>query len=208
MSTLAQMRSRIADDLMRSDINTQIDKSINRAIEYYYNKGGFWFDETTGTFATIASQEAYGTADGLPSDIAEIYYVRLTIGSTNKPELRLKSYPAIQLLNMGAATGTPSDYAWYQNKMYLSLIPNSIWTVTISYRKTYSTLSNDADENNYTNYAEDLIESRARGWINKRIIKNYEAASLDKEEELDAFSALRKRSQTMTSTGTIQPTDF
>jgi len=209
MSTLVQMRSRIADDLNRSDLNTQIDLAINRAIEYYYNKERFWFNETSGTFATIANQEAYGTADGIPSDIAEIDYMQITLSSTNKPDLDERTFNWIQDRNVGRATGDPTDFAWYQNKIYLYLIPNQVRTITVFYKKTYADLSLDADTNDYTAYAEDLIEARATAWLNKRVLKDYESSSINERDEADALSALRERTSTMIGgTGQIQATDF
>ncbi len=208
MSTLAQMRSRIADDMMRSDLSTQIDLAINRAIEYYYNDGGFWFDETTGTFATIVGQETYGTADGLPSDIGEIDFVRITLSSTNKPELLPRSYPWIQKNNIGSAQGVPSDYAWYQNKIYLYLIPNAVNTVTLSYRKTYAVLSADPDTNNYTTYAQDLIEARAQWWLYDRVLFDDARAATMKKHEEDAYRVLMNRDEALTSNGEVEATGF
>ena len=161
MSTLTQMRARIADDLNRSDLNTQIDKAINRAIRHYYNSEYFWFNETVGTFVTVANQESYGTADSVPSDILSINYMRLTISTTNKPEIPKKTYQEIQMLNSGASIGQPLYYAWYQNKIWFYPIPDAVYTVTISYQKSYAVLVADSDTNDFTVEAEDLIESRA-----------------------------------------------
>ncbi len=208
MSTLAQMRSRIADDLLRSDLNTQIDKAINRAIEYYYKKEKFWFNQTTGTFATIASQEAYGTADGIPSDILEIDYMQIAFTTTNKPELIPRTYQDLKRRNEGNSTGNPEDYAWYQNKIYLHLIPSTVWTVTVSYRKSYAAMTVDADTNDFTTNAEDLIEARASWWLYSRVLKDYDAATVAKQEEIDSLSALRARTEGITGTGEVYPTGF
>lgn len=207
MSTLAQMRSRIADDLNRSDLNVQIDKSINRAISFY-EKEEFWFRETTSTFSTIINQEGYGTADSLPSDILEIDYAKLILSSTVHQELEKRPFAYIQQLNAGRATGDPTDYAWYQNKLYLYLIPNSVKTITLFYRKSYSVLSADSDTNDFTVYAEDLIEARASWWIYSRILKDYDAANIAKAEENEVLQALREKSRQYQSTNLITATEF
>lgn len=207
MSTFSDMRSRIADDLNRSDLTTQINKAINRAIEHYENNR-FWFNETTGTFVTVANQQAYSTSDGLPSDIAEIDVVKITFSSTDKPELTRRSYQWLQETDISAVTGRPSDYAWYKSNLYLYQIPNSIWTVTISYQKTYSALSGDSDTNDWTTDAEDLIEARARWWLYKRVIKDMEEAESAKLEELEALRALQAKTTKLISTGKIRATQF
>jgi len=208
MSTLAQMRSRIADDLNRSDLSSQIDKAINRAIRHYYNSQRFWFNETTGTFVTIANQESYGTVDSVPSDILSMNYMRLTISSTNKPEIPKKTYQEIQMMNSGASIGQPIYYAWYQNKIWFYPLPDQVYTVTVSYQKSYAVLSADSDTNDFTVEAEDLIESRASWWINKRVLKNDKDAALSKIEEQEALGALQKRTCDIVSTGQIAITEF
>jgi hypothetical protein len=207
MSTLAQMRSRIADDINRNDINTQIDKAINRAIRFYYNSERFWFNETVTTFSTIANQNDYGSSDGIPSTLLEIDYLKL-INSGKEFELDERTYQYIQSINGGNYAGQPTDYAYYQGKIYLYPTPNQIWTISLSYRKSYAELSSDSDTNDFTTYAEDLIEARASWWVYKRILKDYEAAKDSKNEELEALTALSNATYALTATGQITPTDF
>lgn len=209
MSTLAQMRSRIADDLNKgTTLNTQIDKAINRAIEHY-EKQRFWFNETLGTFATIANQSAYGTADGIPSDIAEIDYLEITSTSTYKLELKRKGFPyVINTIGNGGTSTYPSCFALFQEKIYLAPIPSAVKTITLYYQQKYTALSLDADTNDWTTDAEDLIESRARWWVYKRIIKDKDHAAEAKAEELEALDALIEKTRKFSSTGYIIATDF
>jgi hypothetical protein len=208
MSTLAQMRSRIADAINRTDLNTQIDLAINRAIQHYYNAERFWFQETSGTFSTIANQEAYGTADGIPSDIDTIDEVKITLASTNIQPLVRRSFDWIIAMNQGQATGDPTDYSWYQNKIYLYLIPNQVRTVTLYYTKTYTALSGDSDTNDYTTYVEDLIEARAQSKLYDEILGNVDSAQRAKTRELESLAALRARTGNMVMMGQIVPTQF
>lgn len=208
MSTLATMRSRIADYVNRADINSQITTEINRAIEHYYNQESFWFTETTGTFSTVASQESYGTADGLPSDIQDIYYASIVVTSTNYQELTQRSINWIEETNIGRATGTPSDWAWYQNKIYLYLIPNAVLTINLYYRKSYSALSADSDTNDFTTYAEDLIEAHASAAIYEGLLKDFDSADRSKLKAQTALMALRAISDAKKSTNSISATSF
>jgi len=68
MSTYAEMQSKIADDLNRSDLTSQIQREINRAIRKYSRKP-FWFNGQKFNFSVVANQQIYDSSDGLPSDI-------------------------------------------------------------------------------------------------------------------------------------------
>lgn len=207
MSTLSDLRTNIADDINRSDLSTQIDKAINRAIRFY-RRDRFWFQETSGTFATVASQQVYSTADGIPSDIAEIDYVKITYDTNWIVELDPATLQEVQNLNIGNYTGKPEKYAFYQQKFYLWPLPDAAYTVTVFYTKNYTDLSSGSDSNDYTNYAQELIENRARWWLNMRIIKDMEAAKSDKEMEIESLNALRAETERYISSGQITATSW
>ncbi len=206
MSTLSDMRSRIADDLDRSDLSTQIDKAINRAIEYY-EKERFWFNEKVGTFATAANQKNYGSSDGIPTDMAQRDYVEITV-SGKEYRLTERTYDYIKELIGNDMTGEPTDYAYYQENFYLYPVPNAVRTITVSYQQKYTTLSADADTNDFTTDAEDLIEARARWWLYLRVIKDREQSELAKSEEQDALLSLRIKTEKLIMSGKIRPTQF
>lgn len=208
MSTLAQMRSRIADDLDRTDLSTQIDKAINRAIEYY-EKERFWFNEKIATFTTVASQKNYSSSDGIPTDILEIDYVEVTINGREDKLIR-RTYDWIRELIGFDGTGYPTDYCYYQENFYFYLIPNGAYTITVSYQQKYSgtQLSSDSDTNDFLSYAEDLIEARARAWLYARVIKDVDQAQIAKAEENEAIAALREKTRKIIGTHQVQLTHF
>ena len=206
MSTFNTMVSRIADDINRSDIDTQIGLAINRAIAFYANKSRFWFNETTGTFSTVANQLIY-TSSVIPTDIAKIDYVQITLSSTNLYQLTPRLYNWVQDMNTGLITGQPTDYAYYSQQFYIYPIPTAIYTITVSYVKKYSTLSG-TQTNDFTTYAEDLIEARAEAWIYQRILKDFENATASKAEEKEALQALQTETTRIISTGKTFPTVF
>lgn len=209
MSTLAEIRSNVADEINRNDLSTQIDRKINQAIEYFYNSEKFWFQETSSAFNTIVSQESYGTSDGLPSDIAEIDLALLTVTSTDKYPLTKRSFDWIKDVNEGISTGRPTDFAWYEKKLYLYLIPNEVKTITLYYTKTYPYLVNDADSNDYTVYAQDLIQLRAMYTVYQHILKDFESAMAIRTDLQEVLIGLRARSENTTMLpGQIKATIF
>ena len=205
MSTFLQMKTRVADDIKRSDLTTQIGVSINRAIEFY-EKERFFFNETNGTFSTVSGQESYGTSDSIPTTIAEIDTVTITQTSTNIFTLGKTSFESIRGLNAGGttATGVPIYYSFYQEKFWFYPIPNGVYTITVYFKKNYAQLSADGDTNDFTEEAEDLIEARARWWLYKRIIRNYEDANEAKAEEIEALGSLMSKTTMLISTGSVQ----
>lgn len=203
------MRSRIADDLNRTDLNSQIDEAINRAIDYYEVRRT-WFNETTGTVSTVASQQAYGTSDGVPSDILEIDKITFAQSSSAVYTLYPRTIQQILDINVTATTytGVSNDYAWYQGKLYLYPTPDGAYTVTFYYQKSYSDLTADGDSNDWSDNAEDLIESRAQWWIYSRLLNNPSMASIHKQNEIEAWDKISRRTESMLSTGKLRPTSF
>ncbi len=209
MSTLLEMRSRIADDLDRSDLTTQITKAINRAIEHY-EKERFFFNESSGTFPTVADQESYGSADSVPTDIVAIDVLTITESSSNIYPLDKFPFQTLRYLNTSGTTapGVPYNWAYYQEKFWFYPVPDAAYTMTVYYTKSYAALSGDSDTNDFLDEAEDLIEARARWWVNHRIIKDLNAAAADKSEELEALMALQIRSSNLITTGYTTKTSF
>ena len=207
MSTLATVTSRIADDINRTDLNTQINLAVNRAIEYYAKRYRFWFNETTATFNTVADQLNYSSSDTSITDIREIDYVKIAISSSNNYELIPVTYKDIQDANVSDFTGQPSEYSYYKENFYLYEVPDAAYTITVSYVKSYAALS-AGDSNDFTEEAEDLIEARASWWIYQRLLKDKENASMSKQEEMDALEALVKETNRIKATNRLVATDF
>lgn len=208
MSTFLQMRNRIANYINRSDLTTEINDAITRAIEFY-EKERFYFQETTGSFSTIANQESYGTADGIPTDIKEIDQVIITLSSTNKPPIIPRTYDYIKNVNIGQSTGDPIDWAWYASKFWFYPIPDSVKTITLSYKKSYTALSADADTNDWTTKAEDLIENHALFTVYSQVIKDKEEADSAMNRVTNLYlPALRAKSNQLQSSGMVSATSF
>lgn len=206
MSTFAQMRSVIADDLDRSDMTTQINRAINRAIQHY-EKEPFWFKETVGTFSCVASQKIYTTSI-IPTDISQIIRLEVVVSGNDQP-LKEVTFDEIEDIDYSHSTGIPDRYAYYDESIYLYPIPNDTYTIRIAYTKTYTELSLDADTNDWTTEAEDLIECRALWTIYARTIKDDEEASKYKTLEEDALKALRAKTEQYNGTNvSIRATEF
>ena len=209
MTTLATIRSNVADALNRTDLSSQIDRAINEAINHYESETT-WFNETSGIVTTVASQQSYDTTDGLPDDVLEILKVTLTQATNNTYTMVPKEIQWILDNNTSGSTFTgPSIYyAWYANKLYLYPTPDDAYTITLYYKKSYSDLSGDSDSNDWTDNASDLITSRSEWWVYLHILHNPQLASTVKAHELESYNRLMRRTTQLVSSGKLRSSGF
>lgn len=209
-STFGQMQATIADNLARSDLTSAIQVAINRAVEHY-RKIRWWFmeaDNFGSPFVGVAFQEGYGTADGVPSDMENIEEMQVEYGG-RKFQMDEITLDELHNRQPGNVFGIPRFYCRNENQILINPIPNSAQTYTflINYIKNYPTLVEPSDTNDFLTDAEDLIESRAEWWVNKRKIKDIDAAASNKDDENDAFNALMQRND-HNREGRVIPTNF
>jgi hypothetical protein len=115
-STFLQMQSRIADDLDRTDLNTQIKLAINRAIQHYEIEP-FWFKETSSSFPAVMNQEEYVYGVGsVPTDVQMIDIMERQYSGDKIPMREITAFEleAKQSLD---DTGIPDEFAQYQNRL-------------------------------------------------------------------------------------------
>ena len=64
MTTRAEIVATVADMLARSDLDTQIGREVERAVEHYNRVGGFALQEARdGTFSTSDGEQWYSSVD-------------------------------------------------------------------------------------------------------------------------------------------------
>lgn len=202
MSDLQTMRAAIEDDLLNDSLSSQIDLSINRAIKYY-QQYRFTFNTASTTLNTVASQESYGTSDGFPSDFLKSDVLIANINSS-LITVRPITFNLLRDYNAQSSEGAPYDFSIYQNKIWLSPIPDKAYTLTFYYLRSYSTLVNNTDSNDFTDNAEDLIESRAEWWLYLRKLHDNQAAQAVKAMEMEALRDLQREYKNQVSTGKLQ----
>lgn len=167
--TYSQIQSRIADELNRSDLTSQIQKAIVSAIQHY-DCNRTWFSEEVATGSTTASL-SYVTC---PTDMVFEDELQITVGG-RQYSLSKVSYSEYVDESQVAVVGQPRDYAYFEDRFFLYPTPNSSYTLTISYFKTLTELSSSSDENGWTDFAEELIRSRAKADIRINIIHDQSA---------------------------------
>lgn len=206
-TTIDTLASNVATYVNRSDFSTQIFLAINRAIQYYARRNRFWFNQTSGTFSTVANQFGFGSSDGVPTNILKVDDVTITIASTDIEILTPRTFDWVLNNNISRTAGTPTDYAYYNSKFYLSLIPNDVYTVTLYYCKSYTDLTT-TQSNDFTDNCQDLLEARATWWVYSKLLRNKEAADEAKAEELEALAALNKLTVNLQKSNRLVATKF
>ena len=117
----------------------------------------------------------------------------ITVRVANQPRRTLQpisyeKYSGYQ--NTVISTGEPTQYCYYQDRVFLYTIPNQVYLLTFWYDARLTTLSADADNNGWTNYAEPVIRNRAKWDIFSNLLRNIKLAQLAKAQELDALAEL------------------
>lgn len=204
MSTYAQIQSNIADKIVRSDLTTQIADEINRAIQFYSSKR-FYFTQTTDTFTTVASQASYSSSDSVATDIRHIDLLKIAVATNDLIYPERINFTEIQQMNTSNATGEPSYYAYYQQKIWFYVIPNAAWTVTMYYQKAYADLSSGSDTNDWTSgLPKDLIEQRVLSVMYADWTKDDESAARAKAREQEIYAMLKSESNNLLTSSRLK----
>lgn len=200
MSTLAVMKARIADELARSDLTSQIAVAITDAIEAYQDKR-FHFNETRATtFVTVAGQEFYDADDAAALATVQIIdYVVLYVGDFNYSLRQLKPDEIEAASANGTNTGQPSSYCWYGDQLRLYPAPSNAWTVRIGASVKAAAPASDAETGNpWMTHASRLIRSRAKLEIALHVIRNEKLAGTMNVALTEALEQLQSRTNQLT----------
>ena len=209
MATLGELIDRIEDDLNRTDLTTQVQTAIYRAIKFY-EKERFWFNENVWSFSASSATEQVAFSAASTTDLKEIDVVTVTRNSNDVYPLDVKTYQNLREISTSGSsptTGPPSDYALFKSTWFFYPVPDQNYVVHVYGQKSYASITSTASGNDFTNEAEDLIEARARWWLYARVLKDVTNATIAKAEETEAFMSLKEKTIKLLSTGRIKPNE-
>jgi len=210
MTDYGTMQTRIADELHRSDLTSQIKLSIQDAIEHYQEER-FWFNEDRSTtFSTVDGQEFYTVTDAanIPL-ISEIDTARITITTNWNYPLSARTYEQIDMWQSNDNfKAHPTDYARYNKTLRLYPIPNGIYTVRLSGTLIPTTVSDSTSTNFWFTDAERLIRSHAK-WdlYMHQIYSEGDAARMERVESR-YYAEFASKNTNRLATGRIRPSRF
>lgn len=177
MTTLATMKSRIASELARSDLTTQIASAITTAISVYQGER-FRFSETIPnappTFNTVSGRDIYTSADNANIGTAfGIDYVIAQIGNSlqrldRETPSNLKIYNQLNTMH-----GQPMWFAYEGNQLWISPVPDQAYPITLGLFRVVAAPASDGEADNpWMTDGELLIRSRAKYEIALHVTRN------------------------------------
>lgn len=204
MTTLTVMKARIASELRRSNISTQIADAITTAIEAYQDERWLFNESRTGTFTTVAGTEHYSAAP--LTTLLKIDYVKLLLGTTPYSLSPADPSEVESWSDSGTASGQPDVYVWYGQQMRLYPVPDQVYTVRVAGVYVAAAPADDSEANNaWMTTGERLIRSRAKWELAKHVLRDEMLASDMAEATQEAWTQLKKRTNRLTGTGRIAP---
>jgi hypothetical protein len=194
VSTQTIMKARIADELARTDLTSQIAYAITDAIAAYQAER-WWFNEsrTTVSFSTVDGTEFYTSSDDADiANIRKIDYAVLYVGDdVRKLEYRCPEDMEYLSAN-GTQEGTPWSYGWYDNKIRLYPVPDAVYTVRIAAHVKVAAPATDGEASNpWMTDAERLIRSRAKLELALHVLRDDALAATMAEAVKEAWSDLK-----------------
>jgi len=212
MTTLAIMKARIADELARSDLTSQIAYSISDAIEAYEDQRYFFNETRAITFSTVASQEFYDENDVAAfANLQKIDYVTIYYGDQPYTLIAMKPDEMEWSSTNGTSIGQPSWYTYYNEQLRLYPIPNDVRTVRVAGSVKVAAPATDDEANNpWMTHAARLIRSRAKLELAMHVLYEDETAKTMSQATDEASEQLDSRSAMLMRIGNnrIQPMEF
>lgn len=225
MSTFGTMIDRIEDEILRTDINSNVQQAIKSAIKYYESHR-FWFTEGNNGADSLTFGSSNTATYTLSSEWIEIDALTTTVSSNEYPLIE-RTVDWYRTINTNPATviGTPSDYALHADALWIYPSPNSNYQYTIYGHRKITALDSNGDltltdttiSNAWFTFGEALIRNRAKYYLYADVLENPERASYYGGEGPDGYirgregeelASLDRRTYRKVSTGIIQPEYF
>lgn len=217
MTTLATMKARVANELARDDLTSEIASAITEAIDHYKWRR-FWFnEEMAATSSTVQGTELYSA----PAPFLSVDYIRgVRSGGASRFEIVPRHNVDVQALTVGVETqGQPFCYSQIEGKYRFWPIPDAVYDLTWSGLVDVSPASDNEADNPWMTYGESLIRNRAKAYVSIGVlrrpvaIQEAQGFSLQGLEflsvvEKSAFTALQQQVRRRTNTGRIRPRTY
>lgn len=214
MTTLAIMKARIAAELRRPNISSQIADAINTAIDAYKGER-LWFAEQYHVDIQLTSGQEFYTAtdDAWIGRISRLDYAHLVLTGQSYPLRRMPDEWLDIASPPANSGGQPYWYGWYARTLRVFPIPSSDG-MTLRLAGQFE-MTAPADDNETGNpwmvEAETLIRCRAKYELYQHVLLDLaKAAMFDPDRRnpspsptLAALNVLRRKTSAKTTTGRV-----
>jgi hypothetical protein len=175
--TFGNMQSRVAGDLRRTNLATQINDKIIEACEHFQDDA-FWDNEEIAiSIPSVASQQAYP----LPVDFSKLIGpIRVTYNGVTVP-LEVITLDELRELDSNASIpldGVPTRYNLFNNTFVTWPRPDKdTYLFDLDYVSNLAPPVNQSDTGFWMNQARHLIAHYAMGLIWKSVIRDQQKAA-------------------------------
>ena len=212
MTTLATMKARIANELLRSDLTSEIACAINDAIVHYQAEPYAFTQSRTQTVNTVLGQYVYSATDA--AWIGKIRKFDALLYLANGWSAPLKEIDPVEVERLnsnGTLAGEPLAYAYYDKSLLIYPVPSGVYTLRFMGRVAADAPAADGELNNpWMIEGERIIRQKAKWLLAKDIIHDDGLAQRIETPLLDAEAALsrafnqRRKGEDMS----VTPTQF
>lgn len=199
MSDFGTMQARINSELSHPELAARIPDAIQAALRHFEGER-LWFNEAEATASTVDGTQAYA----VPTDLIEIDTLTLTTGDFRIP-LKRRPWAWMRRNDLDTSlTGRSSNWAYYADQIWLYPIPDAVYTLTISYLKRLSALSDMTDTNAWMTHGEELIRERAKAdLLLQPTVRDVELSLVYDQRCERELKKLRQKSESKVSTGLL-----
>lgn len=207
VKTLGDLKARIADELVRSDLAPQIALAIDDAItEAAGNR--FWFNEVRGLNLPATAYDEYFTSDAYAA-LSEIDAICFYIGQARRSLYPASNDDMNRMVEGGPSFGEPRRYSRYGTSLRVYPVPLAPYTLVIDGVSRLSTLTLDTDSNAWTNEGERLVRAIAKRNLFLDVMRDVDPEEMQRQELLvQRFTnELRDKSYDRAATGRMAYND-
>jgi hypothetical protein len=200
------MKARIASELRRNNITSQIASAITTAIEVYQDERWAFNERRDVTFPTVALQEFYTSADSASIPLLiKLDYANVYVGGTAYTLVPQSASAMEELSDSATNTGQPSEYVWYSESLRLYPVPDDVYTIRLAgVFVAAAPAADDEASNPWMTKAERLIRSRAKLELALHVLRDQELSAAMGEAVRDAWDDLKTSTNRLTGTGRIR----
>lgn len=202
MSTFAEIKTRVADELDRDDLTSAIETAVLDAVDEHSDQL-LAFNEARNTAATTAGQ-IYVT---VPTGLRRESGIWIDVSGSDYALIK-KPLEFIEDLHASTTTtGQPTYYAYLDGTFRLWPTPGQVYTLTVLGVYDESALSADGDTNGFTNdrTAARMITAWARAYIARNLTYDPEMEQSALREYVQAKDSLNRKTAAKVATGMIAP---
>jgi hypothetical protein len=207
MSTLADLRAQIEDDLARSDLTTQILTAMKQAVRHY-ETDRFWFNEVKDSTVTLSVSAAMLDLSSLSPTWLKFDRIRRKLDGSNYIDLIPRDYEYIMASQDTALLTNPAEYCIYANALQFDCMAIEDTTLVFDGIRRVSTASASTDASVWFNDGVDLIRARTKKDLCLHVIRDEALAGIMDAAERLAYSYLKGRTNRLKTSGFIRPTTF